>query len=288
MILLTSSDILTLIQKSNNTDSEKADFAEKVNSTYDTEGVAVEGGLMLVLDNTEHIVLKGLNTNDLLKKYSTMSLDQKIRSILIAFEMGRKEPRYDAIYVFPDGRNRRRQVTLSYGYTEDSGSLYKLLQFYTIADGQFADQLLPYLPKIGTGKLHNSDSFKSLLIEAAQKDAFFCECQDFAFKALYLNRGYTKAAEYGIKTNLGIAVIVDSVLHGSLDVVSNLFREARPSRGGNEKEFIKAYCDAREKWLKSKGEPLSNTTYRPQAFKKAIELGDWDLSQNFNANGIII
>ena len=81
MILLTSSDILTLIQKSSNTDSEKAGFAEKAKIYETTEGVAVEGGLMLVFDNSDHIILKGLNTNDLLKKYNTMAKTTAYRGI---------------------------------------------------------------------------------------------------------------------------------------------------------------------------------------------------------------
>ena len=218
----------------------------------------------------------------------TASVENKIIQILSCFETGRKEVKYDAVYVYNDGKNRRRQVTLSYGFTEDGGNLYKMLQFYEISNGKYSDQLLPYLPKIGTGVLHSSESFKTLLKEVAQKDDFFNACQDFAFRALYLKKGCDKAEEYGVKSNLGIAVIIDSVLHGSLEYVANLFPEARPSRGGNEKIFIKAYCEARQKWLTSKGVPLSNTIYRPIAFLDAISKGNWDLGQPFLANGVII
>ena len=218
----------------------------------------------------------------------TASVENKVIQILSCFETGRKEVKYDAVYVYNDGKNRRRQVTLSYGFTEDGGNLYKMLQFYEISNGKYSDQLLPYLPKIGTGVLHSSESFKTLLKEVAQKDDFFNACQDFAFRALYLKRGYEKADGYGIKTNLGIAVVIDSVLHGSLDTVADTFREARPSRGGNEKLFITAYVNARKKWLISKGIPLSNTVYRMTAFEDAISKDNWDLSKPFNANGIII
>ena len=218
----------------------------------------------------------------------TQSVEKKISQILNVFETGQKNVKYDAIYIYPDGRNGRRQVTLSYGLTEDGGNLGKLLQIYNIANGQYSDQLLPYFPKIGTGVLHNSDSFKVLLKEAAIKDDFFNECQDFCFRALYLKKGYEKAKEYGIITNLGIAVIVDSVLQGSLDAVSLTFREARPSKGGEEKTFIKAYLNARKKWLISKGAPLSNSIYRVASFQKAIDSDNWNLSKPFDANGTII
>lgn len=214
--------------------------------------------------------------------------ENKVIQILSVFETGQKTVRYDGVYVMPDGKNKRRQVTLSYGFTEDGGNLSKVLQFYILSNGRFAYQTAPFVEKIGTGTLYKSDTFKALLKEAAQKDPFFNACQDFAFRALYLKRGYEKAEEFGIETNLGKAVIIDSVLHGSLDYVANLFSEARPSRGGDEKIFIKAYLNAREKWLSESSALLADTVYRVRGFREAVKMNDWDLLKPFDANGTLI
>lgn len=218
----------------------------------------------------------------------TASVEQKIKQILNVFETGKATPQYDAVFVYPDGLKGRRQVTLSFGFTEDGSNLGKLLTTYSALNGSYASQFAPFLPKLGTGVLATSNTFKELLKETAQKDAFFCECQDFCFNALYLRKGIERAAEFGIKTNLGIAIICDSVLHGSLETVSRLFVAARPSRGGDEKTWCIEYVKARKQWLISKGKPLSDCVYRMNAFEDAIKKDNWDLSQLFNANGTVI
>lgn len=212
-------------------------------------------------------------------------VEDKIKKILSKYETGNTDIRHDAVYVYADGLNKRKQVTLSYGFTEDGGNLIKLLRVYFVLNGKYSALLSPFAEKIGKGVLWDSKPFIELLKEAAQKDPFFCDCQDFCFEALYLNRGQDKAVEYGIKTHLGIAVITDSVLHGSLDTVAASFPEARPSRGGDEKIFIKAYLNARRKWLILRGGDLANSVYRVDGFLDAISKDNWDLTQPFIANG---
>jgi chitosanase len=215
------------------------------------------------------------------------AIENKIIAIMAKFETGRDKVAYDGVYVYNDGRNKRPQVTLSYGFTEDGGNLIIVLQAYFLLRGVYWLKLRPYLTDVGRGVLHKNEKFKNLLREMAS-DPIFRKIQDLCFVSLYINKGYSKADEYGVKTHLGIAVIIDSVLHGSLDDVANEFPELRPSRGGNEKIWVKAYLNARIKWLTDKGKPLSNTTYRPLSFLDAIEKDNWDLSKPFIANGTTI
>ena len=44
-----------------------------------------------------------------------------------------------AVYVYADGKNGRKQVTLGVGFTEDGGNLEKVLNSYIAKKGAFAD-----------------------------------------------------------------------------------------------------------------------------------------------------
>jgi len=212
------------------------------------------------------------------------AIENKLIAILSIFETGNPNVAYDGVYVFNDGINKRPQVTLSYGFTEDGGNLIIVLQSYFLLKGKYSLRLRPYLTDVGKGVLWKNDKFKDLLREMAS-DPVFRRVQDLCFFALYITRGYNKAVEYGVKLPLSIAVIVDSVLHGSIDEVAMEFPELRPSKGGNEKVWVKAYLNARIKWLQSKGKPLSNTTYRAESFLDAIQKDNWNLDKPFIANG---
>jgi chitosanase len=215
-------------------------------------------------------------------------LDEKIIKFASAIETGNIKVRYADVYIYGDGANRRRQVTLSYGFTEDQGNLLRLLKVYDATEGVYSLQFEKFLPLIGTGVLHESVEFIELLKKAAKSDNHFCDCQDFVFDALYVERAKRKAIEYGIFTELGLMIVTDSILQGSFDKVANKFPEKRPSKGGDEKVFLKAYLVARKKWLLGCGGNLANSVYRVNDLLAAVEAGNWDLSQPILANDILI
>lgn len=66
-LLVTTNNLLDLIEKSSNSATEKAAFTEKIKlkEAEITEGVAVEGGLMLVFDNRANFVLKDVTIENL-------------------------------------------------------------------------------------------------------------------------------------------------------------------------------------------------------------------------------
>lgn len=223
--------------------------------------------------------------------------EDKMQAVLNVFETGKTELAYDGIYIYEDGLNKRKQVTLSLGFTEDSwddgGSLGSLLAIYIESRGRYANQLFGYIRKVGTGVLWKDESFKALLKQAAQNDLLFCECQDYTYKALYVHPARRKTEQLGLTLALSALVVEDSFLHGSFDNVRTLFPEVPPSKGGDEKAWIKAYCIARREWWKNhtknpwKGQD-GKGTYRMDCFLDCIARGNWELNLPINSNGVKI
>lgn len=223
--------------------------------------------------------------------------EQKMQSVLNVFETGKTELDHSGVYVYPDGLNSRKQVTLGIGFTEDSfddgGSLGSVLTIYVESRGQYAYKLFDYIKKLGTGTLWKDDEFKELLKKAAQNDLLFRECQDYTYRALYVHPARRGADLLNLIHPLSILVVQDSYLHGSFDRVRKLFAEVPPVNGGDEKEWVTAYCKARRKWwLNNSKNPYMGIegkgSYRMDCFLDAIKRGNWDLSLPINSNGVKI
>lgn len=224
--------------------------------------------------------------------------EQKIRQVLCVFENAQKSPQYDGVFLYNDGYNDRKQVTLGIGFTEDGGfpddgSLAKLLKTYIICEGRYADSLVPFIPKLAKGKLAYDTSFHALLKNAC-KDPQFIETQDFVYRSLYTMKARNMFRDLGLTTALSALVVEDSYLHsGSLKLVRKLFTEVPPSLGGEEKAWIIAYCKARREWWKwhkknpHKGEE-GDGTYRMDCFLKCISEDNWSLEKPILTNGIIV
>jgi hypothetical protein len=219
--------------------------------------------------------------------------EEKISSVLNIFETGKPELNYGAVYIYPDGDNKRKQVTLSIGFTEDSGSLGKVIRIYIEAKGMYANEFLPYVNKIGKGILWNNTAFINLIKKAGTNDLIFVETQEFVYRTLYVHPSRNVAESLGLKLPLSILVVQDSKLHGSFELVRGLFPEVPPSSGGDEKKWVKAYCEARKAWwLGHPKNPWANIkgrgSYRMDTFLEAIEKNNWDLKQTLNTNGQIV
>jgi chitosanase len=62
-----------------------------------------------------------------------------------------------------------------------------------------------------------------------------------------------------------------------------------PASGGDEREWLTHYVNARHHWLANHSNPLlQNTVYRTNCFKEQIAHGNWDLSHIIRANGVTI
>lgn len=219
-------------------------------------------------------------------------MDQKnlIKKILLAFEQSSTTIQYDQIYVYEDGKDDIKQITVSFGITEQ-GNLNKLIKSYISNKGRLSDSFSRYVDKIGVVSLVNDQTFIGLLKESA-KDPVMQMCQDKAYDEMYINPAYDFCSTNKLVLNLSKLVICDSFLQSGsiLPFLRNEFPEKIPVNGGDEKIWVESYCKVRRKWLANHSRKvLQNTVYRMDFMLDRIEKGDWDLTQPpFIANDVKI
>ena len=213
-----------------------------------------------------------------------------IKKILLAFEQSTTDIKYNAIYTYEDGPNNAKQITLSFGITE-YGNLKKFLQEYCNKNGKYSKDFDSYLPLIGAKSLVKDTTFISLLKESAS-DPVMQACQEQAFDGMYITPAINWCNRNNLTLPLSKLVIADSFLQSGsiLNVIRNSFSEKIPTNGGDEKQWIEAYCKARKHWLANHSRKILNkTVYRMNTMLDIIEQGDWNLSQSFYiANGVKI
>lgn len=211
-----------------------------------------------------------------------------IKKLINVFEMGSKDIKYSQLYIYSDGPGSRRQITLSFGITE-YGNLKKLIQLYIANKGNYASQFAPFVNKIGSTPLVDNATFKSLLIESSKNDPTMRDCQDKIYDSVYWDRAYNWFKEGGFKTNMAMAVIMDSFIHSGsvLSFLRNKFTTKLPAAGGDEKEWIKNYCQVRKFWLANHSRRiLRGTVYRVNFFMSEMAKGNWDFSCPLLAQGV--
>src|SRR4030095_14891684 len=89
-------------------------------------------------------------------------LDEKLKlicKIMNVFETGTLETDYKSVYIYHDGPDKQRQVTLARGFTEYGGNLRKVLQRYIAKGGVESAYFRSKLPDFGTGKLVDDKEF---------------------------------------------------------------------------------------------------------------------------------
>jgi chitosanase len=219
-------------------------------------------------------------------------MDKKavIKKILLAFEQSSTSIKYDKIYLWDDGPNKSKQITVSFGITE-YGNLKKMLRSYCLKNGKYAEYFTSYIPSIGSKSLANDSKFINLLKESAS-DPVMQQTQEEAFEEMYIDPAYRFCSKNRFTEELSKLVICDSYLHSGsvLSLLRNMFSERPPINGGDEKVWIKSYCESRRKWLANHSTKILNkTVYRMDFMLDRIKKGDWSLSQSpFVANGVRI
>jgi chitosanase len=216
-----------------------------------------------------------------------MEIKNKIQKIVNVFESGTPDGDYGCISLYEDGPNGIKQVTYGKSQTTEWGNLSQLVKLYINNNGKFSDQLIKYSDTIGRTSLVNDKNFISILKEAS-KDPIMRESQDSFFDTHYWEPAKKWFDKNGFKSNLAMLVIYDSFIHSGsiLKFLRERFTEKVPVNGGDEKAWIEQYCQTRLSWLNNHSNPiLRKTNYRVVDFIRAMEKNDWDLSQEFLANG---
>mgnify|MGYP000862897745 CR=1 FL=1 len=180
----------------------------------------------------------------------------------------------------------RAQTTLG------SGNLHLLIKAYCDAPGAaYARALRPYLPRLADIdlRLDTDWTFRNLLKEAGG-DPVMRETQDAFFDRVFWTPAAATAAREGLMEPLSVAIVYDSVVHGSWIAMRDLTnnRAGTASRIG-ERKWAAAYLDTRRNWLANHSNALlRKTVYRMDSFKALVAGGHWRLDLPLTVRGVRI
>src|SRR3954467_8169085 len=185
----------------------------------------------------------------------TVDAERKHRAAQITstFENSTLELQYDYVENIGDGRG----ITAGRaGFTSATGDLLLIVQRYTEAKPD--NVLRPYIPALeavsGTDWVKGLGGFTHAWAGAAE-DPDFRKLQDELVDELYFNPAMTMAAEVGIETPLGQAIIWDTMIQhgaggddGTWAVIEDTQKDAG-SVGQDESAWLDAFLDARLRHL---------------------------------------
>jgi chitosanase len=228
-------------------------------------------------------------------------MDLTIKKILLAvvncFETGKPQGDYGNVSIYSDGKNPRTnggfwQVTYGRSQTTEQGKLKKLLDLYVANKGQFADAIAAYLPSINRPENNGTHWADNREIQALLKkmgnDPIMQSTQDAFFDAEYFEPAMAWATANGFELPLSKLVIYDSFIHSGqiLPFLRQRFDEVPPSKGGDEKKWIKQYLEVRYKWLKTNNLPaLRISSNRVAVLQYQVKIDNWGLTKSIIANG---
>jgi chitosanase len=210
--------------------------------------------------------------------------------IINVFETGSIVGDYSNISIFDDGPDDIRQITYGRAQTTEYGNLRQLVQMYVDGGGLLAEQLRPFVPRIGLSALVDDQTFKGLLRRAGAEDPIMRSTQDVFFEQVYFQPALRWANDNGFTLPLSMLVIYDSFIHsGSIrELLRSRFEELLPARGGREKVWIQQYVQVRHNWLANHPKPiLRKTIYRTRDLLREIGRDNWTLALlPISANGV--
>lgn len=215
-------------------------------------------------------------------------------AIVNIFETGRPTGDYVACVVLNDGAG------VSYGFaqfTHRSGSLYTVVERYLANGGQIGrDVLAAALPLLSSSQasaiveLSGNTRFKNALRSAAVTREMK-EAQQFVATERYLKPAIVICERLRFTLPLSLAVVYDSVVHGSWERVAERVTvaasTAKTAKGVTlaEKAWITAYVRRRHAWLTAIVR-LRSTTYRTKFFLDQIAIGNWELRTPLTVHGV--
>lgn len=227
----------------------------------------------------------------------TPDVKRKIEQVINVFETGSAAGNYSALvklkdYTDPQTKTLMVQITFGRSQTTEFGHLKTLVKDYVASKGLYAAELKPYLGRIGQKpSLATDDIFCNALKIAGKNDPIMKICQDQLFEAKYYQPAYHWFTVNGFKLPLSMLVIYDSMIHSGsiLPFLRKKFPTVVPASGGNEKEWITNYVQARHNWLENHSNKLlRNTVYRTNVFRDLIRKSNWELNGILEVRGIDI
>ena len=244
-------------------------------------------------------------------------------AIVGAFETGNAFGKFSAVAVLDDGAG------ISYGicqFTHRSGALAAVLERYLSLGGVVGrlvidDRLSDVRKRTPSAviRLSADIAFRNALRAAGITDEMKQAQVDIASER-FLEPAVTECSRLGFKSPLALAVVYDSMTHGSWEklrdkVLKSSHPDARsevtgfsspPARGGvapasgdevvgaadgvvlsRERQWLIAYVQMRDAWLASIPR-LAATRYRTRFFFNQIKLQNWELKLPVRVQGVTI
>lgn len=214
-------------------------------------------------------------------------------AIVHIFETSKPFGDYSAVAVLNDGAG------VSYGinqFTHRSGSLEAVLRrFQGICLHAGTQQLLEGYERrlndrsaLSIQTLSADQRFKNGLKVAGRRSEMQQAQREIAFEK-YLKPALDACEGSDFTLPLSLAVIYDSINHGSYEKIRDRVVVSMPGNGSMkpeefEKAWIKTYVQKRDAWLESIPR-LASTDYRTDFFLAQIARGNWTLDLPMNVHG---
>jgi chitosanase len=210
-----------------------------------------------------------------------------IQRIVNVWETGKEDFNVSTLYFLDDGPGDIKQITIGSGITE-WGNLKTVVSRFSVKKPEH--RIGDYIHSIGKISLVDCNDFMMLLKDAVKtkewKDSYtsvFDEAYWTAAKKFFSNNLFSY--------DLSMLVIYDSFLQsgGMRKEIRNRFREVTPINGGNEKEWIFQYLNARKNWLTNhSNRDVINSVYRVKDMLRELNEENWSLENPVKANGAIV
>lgn len=216
----------------------------------------------------------------------TFTQNDKLKALAIvhAFETSRPFGDYAACVVLNDGAG------ISYGicqFTHRSGSLAAVVDRYLKNGGKVGVAIMTVLQSAlqdtstaSIARLAANAQLRNAL-RAAAVTREMKSAQDAVAFDRYLGPAIALCGKLGFTRPLSLAVVCDSLVHGSF------YRVARgvAADRDDEQTWITAYVRRRDGWLASYPR-LTATRYRTRFFLNQIAISNWDLRLPLNVHGV--
>ncbi|MEJ7624076.1 MAG: chitosanase [Pyrinomonadaceae bacterium] len=214
----------------------------------------------------------------------------KALAIVHVFETSRPFGDYAACVVLNDGAG------VSYGinqFTHRSGSLLAVVDAY-LASGSpvgrdalaAARSQLALVSAQSISRLASNETFKKALRRAAvtreMRDA-----QNAVMFTRYLAPALGECTRRGLRCALSLAVVYDSITHGSWERLSRAIDLHVGRVHFEERAWITAYVRRRHLWL-TNVRRLKSTNYRTRFFLEQIMTGNWSLRPPMRVHGVAL
>jgi chitosanase len=211
-------------------------------------------------------------------------------AIVKIFETAKPFGRYDALVVDHAG--------ISFGvsqFTHASGSLYAVLNRAMRLGALFPlvveEALSDFAAKRNVVARGRQATLKAALVRLGSDPRVQQAQREIAYE-MYLTPALKACEGDNFICPLSLAVIYDSITHGSFAKIRDRVRVQRPGNGSMkeieyEQEWITEYVKRRDHWLENHRIPLlRKTDYRTDFFLAQIARDNWDLDLPLNVHGI--